>query len=98
MASLEKAAVRAGSETRERSVVTRKPSRCHSITSLPGGGLVAGDDDGGGLECDTVGWGCGRDSEREWRLSAISEGILGRLWKGVLFLEGAMRGQRMLLL
>ena len=72
MASLEKAAARAGNETRERSVVTRKPSRCHSVTSLPGGpGLAAGDDGGGGFECDIVGCGWGRDSEREWRLSAI---------------------------
>src|ERR1700733_10322520 len=65
MALVEKAAARAGRETKERSVVTMKPSRCHSWTSV--GVLKSAD----GMAQDVGDWTCGRDSERECLLSAI---------------------------
>jgi len=72
MALVEKAAARAGREISERSVVTMKPSRYHSWTSV--GVLKSAD----GVAQDVGGWTCGRDSERECLLSAIFVGVCRR--------------------
>lgn len=83
MALVEKAAARAGRETKERSVVTMKPSRCHSWTSV--GVLKSAD----GMAQDVGEWTCGRDSERECLLSAIFVGLCRKMGiVRVLSLEG----------
>jgi hypothetical protein len=83
MALVEKAAARAGREISERSVVTMKPSRCHSWTSV--GVLKSADE----VVQDVGEWTCGRDSERECLLSAIFVGFCRKVCiVRVLSLEG----------